>query len=676
MELINYLRILLKRWWIIVPIFIVAVAGTAYLTWRQGPTYSATTTFVVSPSSTIFEDPRSYLSGLDVLGGGSYVGNTYSDIATSRRVRKEALDALGIDAVQAESLDVKSRLLAGTNVIEITVEGPDPALVTKYANKLAESTVSYVEKLYGVYELTILDLAVPPVFPFRPNWMLNLALASILSLVMGGGLAFLAEYLDDTLRSAEEISHLFQAPLIGFIPVMAKAEAQGLYMANLPRSAVAEAFRSLRANLEFASVDQPLKTILVTSVGSGEGKSSVVTNLALALAQGGKKVLVIDTDLRCPTLHQFFSIHNQQGLSDVIRGRVNLAEATHRSADGGVDVIPSGLIPPNPAEMLSSKKMEHVLATLKEAYDVVILDSAPFLVADTWALSAKVDGVLLVVQPGRTIRKAARSSVDQIQRGRVRVVGVVLNRMMNGSASYYYSGYLADEAGHDAQRSGMLEKNGQGKRSKPRLNIFSALKKSPTNGNHLPDPRIHAIPAPIIERISSEYTQDILDFLMKISQELPTPSSVPEILPLLLQLVLNRVGGASGSIVVLDEAGQVASGAVAYAGKVYLPAPQQLADTVQCGLAGWVIQNREAVLIASTRDDSRWLMRPWELAKKVSRSVISSPLTSGERVVGAITLVHPRPGKFTQYDLVLLKSIGVYFSINSAAILPAGVPTP
>lgn len=676
MELISYLRILLKRWWIIAPIFIVTVAGTAYLTWRQGPTYSATTTFVVSPSSTIFEDPRYYLSGLDVLGGRAYVATTYSDIATSRRLRKEAIAALGLNDVQAASLNVKSKLLAGTNVIDISVEGPDPTLVANFANTLGETTVAYVKELYGVFDLQILDRAEVPSYPIRPNWMLNLALASILSLGMGAGLAILAEYLDDTLRSPEEISRLFNAPLIGFIPVMARAEAQGLYMVNLPRSAVAEAFRSLRANLEFASVDQPLKTILVTSVGSGEGKSSVSANLALALAQSGKKVLLIDTDLRCPTLHQFFSIHNQQGLSDIIRGRVNLAEAMHRSADGGIDVIPSGLIPPNPAEMLSSKKMEHVLETLKEAYDVVILDSAPFLVADAWALSAKVDGVVLVVQPGRTIRKAARASVDQIQRGRVRVVGVVLNRMANGSSSYYYSGYLADEMGYEGRRSGLGEKNGQSKRALPGLKIFSALKRAPANGHNHLDPRMSAIPAPVVERISAEYTQDILDFLLKISTELPASGDLAELLPPLLQLVLNRIGSASGSIVILDEAGEVASGAVAYAGKVYLPAPQQLNDTVQCGLAGWVIQNREAVLVVSTRDDSRWLMRPWELAKKVSRSAICSPLTNGERVVGAITLVHPRPGKFTQYDLVLLKSVGVYFSINSTAILPAAVPTP
>ena len=337
MELISYLHILLKRWWIITPIFLVTVVCTAIFTWRQDPIYSATTTFIVSPSTTIFSDPRSFLSGLDVLGARGSVANTYSDIATSRRIKKDTIEALGLNPVQAETIDVTSKILAGTNVIYITVEGTNPSLITSFANKLGEITVKYVEELYGVYDLNILDPAEPPVFPIKPNWKLNLALATVLSLAMGVGLALLTEHMDDTLRSPDEISQLFQSPLIGFIPVMAKAKAQCLYMVNLPRSPVAEAFRSLRANLEFASVDQPLKTILVTSVSSGEGKSSVSTNLALALAQSGKKVILVDTDLRRPALHQFFSIYNQHGLSDIILSRVT-SERSHiplgRRGDG------------------------------------------------------------------------------------------------------------------------------------------------------------------------------------------------------------------------------------------------------------------------------------------------------------------------------------------------------
>ena len=671
MELTHYLRILIKHWWLITPIVLVTVVSTAIFTWRQDPTYSTTTTFIVSPSTSIFSDPRGFLSGLDVLGARGSVANTYSDIATSRRVRNDTIEALGLNPVETETIDVASKILAGTNVIYITVEGTDPSLITTFANKLGEITVMYVEKLYGVYDLKILDVAEPPVFPFKPNWKLNLALAALLSLAMGVSLAFLMEYMDDTLRIPDEISRIFQAPLIGFIPVMAKPEAEGLYMVILPRSAAAEAFRSLRTNLEFASVDQPLKTILVTSIGAGDGKSSVAINLAIVLAQSGKRVVLADADLRRPSVHRFFSIPNQKGLSDIIRGQVNFTDAIYQSQEGGVAVIPAGPLPPNPAEMLGSKKMEHILASLQESADVVILDSAPFLVADAWALSAKVDGVVLIVQLGRTTKKAAQAVMDQIQRGRVPIVGVVLNCVVNGSELDYYSGYLAGATEHDCQILDQDEVNRQHSQPKSWLGLYSRLKKTPDNGRTQSDAQLYGIQASIIERISTEYTQDIFDILSDIRQELSAPNSFPDLLQRLLRLVLDRVGGVSGSIVILDENGHVADGALAYASKVYSPLAQQLVDTVECGLAGWVIRNRELVLITSTRDDPRWLMRPWDQSKKASHSVISVALASDERVFEVITLVYPRPGMFSQNDLVLLKTIGMYISISSAVIVPS-----
>ncbi|NJD60870.1 MAG: hypothetical protein C3F13_17900 [Anaerolineales bacterium] len=514
MELISFLKIFLKRWWIIVLIFLVTVGSTAIFTWRQNPTYSVTTTFVVSPSSTIFSDPRSFLSGLDVLGGRVSVANTYSDIATSRRIKNDTIDALGLNPVQAETLDVGSKILAGTNVIYITVEGPDPSLITTFANKLGETTVKYVEELYGVYDLKILDLAEIPVFPIKPNWKLNLALAAVLSLAVGMGISFLVEYMDDTLREPDEISQLFQAPLIGFIPVMSKAAAHSLYMVKLPQSVVAEAFRSLRTNLEFASVDKPLKTILVTSNGSSDGKSSIATNLAVAFAQSGKKVVLLDADLRRPSLHGFFSIPNQTGISDIIRGQVSLEEAIYRSAKGGVALILAGPLPPNPAEMLGSKKMENILASLEEIADVVILDSAPLLVADAWALSAKVDGVVLVVEPGRLKRKTAQAIMDRIQLSRVRIVGLVLNRVKKGSESDYYSGYLADASKYDSQASNKRKANLQDIQSTSGLGLSLIPKKTPGNSHRFRNAQKQNKPTPINEPNSGEINRNISNKLL------------------------------------------------------------------------------------------------------------------------------------------------------------------
>ena len=301
----------------------------------------------------------------------------------------------------------------------------------------------------------------------------------------------------------------------------------------------------------------------------------------------------------------------------------------------------------------------------------MILDSAPFLVADAWALSAKMDGVLLVVETGRIKKKTAKAMMDQIQLGRVRIVGLVLNRVMNGSQSDYYSGYLADASKYYSLHSAKKEDIFRDIQPKSRLKLFTRPKKTPGNGHIQPDGRLDDMSMPMIGRISAEYNRDIVDLLLEISRELSVPRSFPELLQCLLRLVLKGVGGTSGSIVVLDEAGQIAGGALAYEGKVYSPALQQLAGTVENGLAGWVIQNRETAIIASTRDDPRWLKRPWDQANKTSRSIISISLANGGRAFGAITLAHPRPGMFSQNDLVLLKTIGACISLNSAVMVPS-----
>ena len=194
MELRTYLQILVKRWWIVVPVFVITVAFTALFTLSQAPVYSATATFVVSPSPSSL-DARGVLSGLDALGGKSLVANTYAEVATSRAVREEAAGALGLDPLQSGPLVAGSKLRAGTNVIEITVEGTDPVLAAAFANEVGNSTVSYVAKLYEVYDLKPLDAATLPVDPVRPNVKLNLVLGAILGLALGAGLAFAFEYL-------------------------------------------------------------------------------------------------------------------------------------------------------------------------------------------------------------------------------------------------------------------------------------------------------------------------------------------------------------------------------------------------------------------------------------------------------------------------------------------------
>jgi capsular exopolysaccharide synthesis family protein len=208
---------------------------------------------------------------------------------------------------------------------------------------------------------------------------------------------------------------------------------------------MAETFRTLRTNLEFASVDKPLKTILVTSPGTGEGKTTVAINLAAAMAQANKRVILLEGDLRRPRIHQALAMSNQFGLTDVFRGQMDIRDVARYSKVKDMAVITSGSLPPNPAELLGSARMATILARLVETASVVIIDSPPFVVADSTVLSAKVDGVLLVIRPGKTNAEAARAMLAQLNRAGARVVGVVLNRVSRQNGSYYgYYHYDSD----------------------------------------------------------------------------------------------------------------------------------------------------------------------------------------------------------------------------------------
>jgi non-specific protein-tyrosine kinase len=204
---------------------------------------------------------------------------------------------------------------------------------------------------------------------------------------------------------------------------------------------VAEAFRSLRANLEFSSVDKPVRRLLVTSPSPGDGKTTVAANLAAIMAQGGRRVVLLDADLRRPKVHRFLGVPNRLGLSDLFRGAVPLhmvLQTSDRAKD--VTIVTSGSLPPNPTELLGSGRMDRILEELGARGDLVVIDSPPSLVADVQVLAAKVDGVVIVIQPGHTHAEEARATLEALQRSGTRVIGVIFNRIPL-NRFYYYGGY-------------------------------------------------------------------------------------------------------------------------------------------------------------------------------------------------------------------------------------------
>lgn len=212
-----------------------------------------------------------------------------------------------------------------------------------------------------------------------------------------------------------------------------------------PKSPVAEAFRTLRTNLQFSALDRELRTLLVTSAGPGEGKSTITLNLAIAITQSGKEVILVDADLRKPVIHKLFGLRNEIGLTNIlVHGPAE--EALQETAVPNLKVVTSGPIPPNPAEMLASGMMDKVRDFLKERAEMVLFDCPPVVaVTDAAVLSRKVDGVLLVVQLGAVEREAARQAKALLENVDAPLLGVVINNVAESSGYYYYYYYTSDD---------------------------------------------------------------------------------------------------------------------------------------------------------------------------------------------------------------------------------------
>lgn len=293
----------------------------------------------------------------------------------------------------------------------------------------------------------ILDLAEVPRAPIAPNTNKNLQYGVLGGLIFGVGLAFFFEYLDNRIKSPEEIRTHLGVAFLGLVPGSHKRSGPPttpLITSGVPPS-FAEAFRVVRTNVLFSSAEESARSVLVASAGPGEGKTLVASNLAIALAQAGQRVLIIDGDLRRPRLHDVFSVKQEPGLSNLIVGDAKAADV-FRASQVGVTVLPSGRIPPNPAELLGSKRFKDLLARLGEHFDWIVIDSPPVMVVtDPMVVAHIVSGVLFVVSADATSRHTARTAIDQLVTSRAHVLGAVLNRVDLDKNGYYYSQYYKRE---------------------------------------------------------------------------------------------------------------------------------------------------------------------------------------------------------------------------------------
>jgi capsular exopolysaccharide synthesis family protein len=287
----------------------------------------------------------------------------------------------------------------------------------------------------------IIEYALPPTSPVRPRKALNLALSLLLGVFFGFCLAFLQEYLDDRITSPDEADRLLRLPVLGHIPMIG-GEQQRLMTALPAHSPIAESYRSLRTSISFASIEAPLRTMIVTSSHKGEGKSTTSVNLAIAMAMEGRRVILADADLRRPSLHRILDVPSAPGLTDVLLGNKTVEESLRQTEVPGLRVLTSGPIPPNPAELLNSGQMTNLIAELRGMADVVLFDTPPCLpVTDAQVLAAKVEGVLLVAEMGEAKKAEVKHARELFDRAHARMVGLVFNKISEGSGGYYYYYY-------------------------------------------------------------------------------------------------------------------------------------------------------------------------------------------------------------------------------------------
>jgi len=449
-ELKDYIRIIRKRWRIIVAAMLVVLAGAALATALSPKVYEAQTRLFVSTSG-----------GSDsgaLLSGSSFTQQrvkSYADVITTPKVLDPVIETLKLDTT-AEKLgtQITATVPLDTVLIEVAVTNPDPRLAAQVADALGKQFTNTVADLESVAEgksspvkVTVVSAPTVPTTPISPKPTRNLALGVVLGLLLGLGLALLRDLLDTTIKGEKDCAEVTDATVIGSIAFDPDAPKHPLIVQADPHSPRAEAFRTLRTNLQFVDAANHPRSIVFTSSLPGEGKTTTTANLAITMAAGGARVCVVEGDLRRPRLLEYMGMDGSVGLTNVLIGQANLSDVLQQFTNASLYVLGAGSIPPNPSELLGSAAMEKTLRELESRFDVVIIDTPPLLpVTDAAVLSAIAGGTVVVVGSGRVDRDHLTRSLQSLDVVKGRVLGLVLNLTpTKGADAYsYYRGYAPE----------------------------------------------------------------------------------------------------------------------------------------------------------------------------------------------------------------------------------------
>jgi capsular exopolysaccharide synthesis family protein len=445
-ELADYLKLLRRRWWLIAVSVVLATAGAGAATAMQAPRYTTSTRLLVA---------------------GSHAGATPEEgVARTLANQRAAAYAQLIPTGPAMELAAKAGNATGAAPsVTAFADGNSPFILisveagsAQAAQNVAVAYPRVLPKIIGTLEqvspesiplFTVLEPAPLPSSPTSPQPLRNLLVGVVVGMIMGFAGAVLRETLDARVRDSAEIEKLAQVDLLGTVPRQHGGEA--LPARTKPRSGRAEAYRHIRANLEFSGPDGMPASIAITSPGPGEGKSSLAANLALVAAHAGRTVVIVDADLRKPTIAKYFGVPAAVGLSDVLAGRWLIQETLVPVAGERIWVVPSGPVPSFPSELVGSAAMADIIIQLEQHFDLVIIDTPPVLpVSDALHVAVNVGGVIVVARMAETRRLALKKAVDAITKVNARILGVVGNAAVKQEESGYGYGYgYGRKAGND-----------------------------------------------------------------------------------------------------------------------------------------------------------------------------------------------------------------------------------
>ncbi|PZS25519.1 MAG: protein tyrosine kinase [Pseudonocardiales bacterium] len=474
MDLSAYLRAIRKSWWIIDLVLLLG-AGAGYLqSASTTPIYAARITFYVSTPNLTAQSP---------LGSAQFAqdrATTYAELLSSESLARAVIASTHVDlSTGALTSEIAGSAQLNTVLIKATIKDSSVKRLAIIARSVAEEFPKMVESLdssgstKSEVHLNVVSGPTVGSSPVSPRTKLNIALGGGIGLLLGLLLAALREVLDVSIRTSDALQEFGGAGVIGTVVRDPGIRRAPLLVGEHARSRRAEAFRHLRTNLQFINAAGRAKVVVITSSVAGEGKSLTAANLALVVAETGASVLLIDADLRRPKIAYYLDVEGAIGLSNVLAGQLSIEEATQAWGPRGLTVLPSGSIPPNPAELLGSDPMQRLIEAARKTYDMIIIDTPPLApVTDAAVVASHADGVVVVFRHGKTRRGHLTTSLGALRAVDGRVLGFVMNMTPSRAADRTYTYY-------------------QARPSRPVKKRFSRLRH---RGSPQPDPVVEPLP--------------------------------------------------------------------------------------------------------------------------------------------------------------------------------------